>query len=52
MARGRKKLEVKKESKVLSFRISLENYQVIEKNKWLKKELKKEIEHYLSNFSE
>ena len=51
MARGRKKQEIHKESRVISFRISLEEYEIIKKNPFLKKDLKKEIEHYLSNFA-
>lgn len=50
MARGRKKQEIHKESKVISFRISLEEYEVIEKNKFLKKEIKEKISELLEHY--
>ena len=50
MTRGRKKQEIHKISKVISFRISLEEYKVIQKNPFLKKDIKQNIlellEHY------
>ena len=50
MVRGRKKQEIHKISKVISFRISVEQYNIINKNKFLKKEMKEKIlellEHY------
>ena len=52
MARGRKKLSKHKESKVISFRISLEEYEVIEKNKFLKKEIKETISELLEHYKQ
>ena len=50
MVRGRKKQDIHKESKVISFRLSLEDYKVIEQNPFVKAEIKSKIlellEHY------
>ena len=52
MTRGRKKQEVHKESKVISFRISLEEYEIINKNKFLKKEIKQKITELLEHYEQ
>ena len=52
MARGRKKIDNPKQSKVISFRISLEESNVLEKNPWIKKELKKEISNLLQHYKQ
>lgn len=52
MTRGRKKIANPKQSKVISFRISLEEYQILKKNPWIKKELKKELSHFLANYEQ
>lgn len=46
MARGRKKIDNPKQSKVISFRISLEEFEILNKNPWLKKELSNFLANY------
>lgn len=52
MVRGRKKQETHKESKVISFRISFEEYKIIEKNPFLKKEIKEKISELLQHYNQ
>jgi hypothetical protein len=47
--RGRKKQDNSK-TKVLSFRITDQQYEVLKKNDWLKRELSNQIKSYLENF--
>ncbi|MGL5244944.1 MAG: hypothetical protein ACRC7R_07230 [Sarcina sp.] len=52
MTRGRKKIDNPKQSRVISFRIPLEEFEILEKNPWIKKELKKELSHFLANYKQ
>ncbi len=47
--RGRKKKENSK-TKVLSFRITEEQYELLHKNDWIRKEIIKQVDEYLTAF--
>jgi hypothetical protein len=47
--RGRKKQDTSK-TKVLSFRITEEQHEVLQKNQWIKLELSKHIKGYIDSF--
>ena len=47
--RGRKKKENSK-TKVISLRITEEQYELLHKNDWIKKEISKYVDEYLETF--
>ena len=52
MARGRKQKGKEKKSEVISFRITEKHKELLEKNPWLKDELKRDILKFLDAFME
>jgi hypothetical protein len=47
--RGRKKQDTSK-TKVLSFRITEQQHEVLQKNEWIKRELSNTVRQYLDSF--